>query len=229
MYYRVAITVTLRPETGKPHLDMNAFSIGPSTAPQNEGDRVAHADQALESAATGQTAAVITAACRGVPPLDRMAEAAGSSRAETAAWVLDPARVTPFTGCLTFRYQGTPTSFAYSEGEAEPGVVSDTWWPLSLPKPGGKARPKMLRTFSGTVNRLLPVGAGAQVSGVKMCWSMTGEGNNAIDTRSDRAGANRQVLASAAGPTGNCKDGLTLDGYLNIVGAGDWSIVVTSF
>jgi hypothetical protein len=229
MYYRLAMKVMVRPETGKPHLDLKAFSIGPSSAPQNEDDRMAHTDQAQRTPATAQSTAVITAACRGVAPLDQMAEAAGSSSAEGSAWVLDPARVKPFTGCLTFQYQGTPTSFAYSEGEAEAGVVSGTWWPLSLPKPGGKARAKTLASFSGTGTRLLPAGGAARTPKVKVCWSMTGEGNNVIDTRSDKAGANRQILVRAVGPTGNCQDGLTLDNYLYVVGAGDWSITVTSF
>jgi len=229
MYYRLAMKVAVRPETGIPHLNLNAFSIGPSTAPQNEEDRRAHADQAQRSPATAQSTAVIAAACRGVAPLDQMAEAAESSRAEDSAWVLDAAHVRSFSGCLTFQYQGTPTGFTYSEGEAEAGVVSGTWWPLSLPKPVGKARAKTFASFNGTGTRLLPAGGAARTPNVKVCWSMTGEGRNVIDTRSDKAGGDRQILVLAVGPTGDCQDGLTLDNYLYVVGAGDWSITVTSF
>lgn len=231
-YYRLGMKVEIRPLNGDAELQLDDFSIGPSSAPDTEDDGRAHPDQSSSDADTDrgpESSAAIDAACKGLVGLDAAARRAGSRLLPDGAWSLNRSSVKPFTGCLTFRYQGTPNGFAYLPTEHETEGSQSAWWPLRLPERTARAKPKVLAQRDGSVRSVFPVRAAAGVSSVKVCWSMTGSARNVIEAAATRAGPVSSTIASAVGPTGGCRPDVPRPRYLRIVSSGDWSITITNF
>lgn len=230
-YYRLGMKVQVRPGTAPSELQLAAFSVYPSAAPDAEDGRKARADQAGPASTALEAKAAISLACKGVAPLDAAARSAGSTRGPDGGWSLDKASVKPFTGCLTFRYQGTPTGFAYLTSDHGTEGKASAWWPLVLPKTQVKTAPHILGRFEGSGNKVLRVDPAAASHPAKLCWSMTGTHYNEVAGVAVPSGGSPDAIGAAMGATGGCKEVTSLAPYLQVTGSrnGDWSIIVTDF
>lgn len=230
-YYRLGMKVQVRPGTAPSELQLAAFSVYPSAAPDAEDGRKAHADQASPASPALEARAAISLACKGVAPLDAAARSAGSTRGPDGGWSLDNASVKPFTGCLTFRYQGTPNGFAYLTSDHGTEGKASAWWPLNLPSTEIKTVPRILGRFDGSGNKVLRVSPAAAAGPGKVCWSMTGTQYNEVAGVAVPAGGSPDAIGAATGATGGCKEVASLPRYLQVTGSrnGDWSIIVTDF
>ena len=230
-YYRLGMKVQVRPGASPSELQLASFSVYPSAAPDAEDGRKAHADQAGGTSTALEAKAAISLACKGVTPLDVAARAAGSTRQPDGAWSLDGSTVKPFTGCLTFRYQGTPNGFAYLTSDHGTEGSASAWWPLVLPKVQVKTVPRILGRFDGSGNKVLQVNPAVATGPGKVCWSMTGTQFNEIAGVGVPSGGAPDAVGAATGAGGGCKELTSLPRYLQVTGSrnGDWSIIITDY
>lgn len=230
-YYRLGMKVQVRPGRAPSELQLAAFSVYPSAAPDAEDGRKAHADQAGAAGTALEARAAISLACKGVTPLDAAARTAGSTPRADGSWYLDGTSMKPFTGCLTFRYQGTPTGFAYQTSDHGTEGKASAWWPLVLPSAQLKTAPRILGRFDGSGNRTLRLSPAAVSGAGKVCWSMTGTQYNEVAGVSAPSGGSPDAIGAAMGATGGCKELTALPPFLQVTGSrnGDWSIIVTDF
>jgi hypothetical protein len=222
--YEVGIPLTFEPETGTPIVSVS--DMGLSTAdPAVENGLISTGLSSTNE--SDQELKVDSAACGKVPQLGDSATNAGAVDDGMINLTLYEGQATKFTGCATFVYSAAyiPTQFHLNGTHWS----SEVNWPIDLGSVGKVAQPqaKTLATYQGSGSHLVSNAIIGKY--VKVCWQMTGDGNNIIESEGTSGGDGLKVLTNTIGPISDCAASVLLGRYIQVLASGGWSITVTGF